>query len=319
MHIEILAFLIYILVMAVSGKWVVHALMRVSRYLRWKEFVVAFFVMAIAGSLPNLFLGVSSAFQGIPELSFGDITGNNLVALTLAVSLAVLFAKNKEIPAQSRTVLNTSTFTLAAVSLPLILSLDASLSRIDAVLLIFLFIFYIWWLFSKRERFIKTYDNDTFPFFKEFKNFIKDLGTIALGVILLLVASHGIVNSAKFFAYNFGFSIILLGVFITSLGNALPEVYFAMASAKSGETWMILGDLMGAVIVPTTLVLGIVTLIHPIHIVDFAEFAIARISLIISALFFFFFVRSHQKITAREGLLLMGLYVAFLIVEILLK
>jgi len=41
--------------------------------LGWREFVVAFFIMALAGSLPSLFLGINSAIQGIPELSFGDI------------------------------------------------------------------------------------------------------------------------------------------------------------------------------------------------------------------------------------------------------
>lgn len=312
-------FLISCLFLYISGEWVVKGLMKVARFLGWREFVVAFFVMAFAASLPNLFVGVTSALKGIPQLSFGDVAGNNLVAMTLAVALAILFAKDKKIPAESRTIQTTSIFTIAAAILPLILILDGNLSRIDGILLIVLFLFYCSWLFSKKERFTRIYEEHKIQIVKEFKIFIKDLGKIILGIILLIIAAQGIIASAQFFAQSFAIPIILIGVLITGLGNALPEVYFSIASARKGETWMILGNLMGAVIVPATLVLGIVALIHPIEIVDFSPFAIARFFLIISAMFFFFFVRTDRKITKKEALFLFGVYILFVICQLLIK
>jgi len=314
----IVIFLICCALLYFSGNWVVGGLMRMARFLGWKEFVVAFFVMALAASLPNLFLGITSALRGVPELSFGDVAGNNLVALTLAIALAVLIGR-KELPAESRTVQTTSIFTIIAAILPLILILDGNLSRIDGMLLIALFGSYIAWLFSKKERFTKIYDTHKIPILKEFKVFLADLGRVILGIILLLAAAQGIVASAQFFAIGFNLSLILIGVLITGLGNALPEVYFAIVSARKGETWMILGNLMGAVIVPATLVLGIVALIHPISGVDFSPFAIARIFLIISAVFFFFFVRTDRVITKKEAFFLLGIYIAFVLVEILTR
>ena len=79
------------LILYVSGEWVVHGLMRLSRVLHVREFVVAFFVMATAASLPNLFVGITSAMAGIPELSLGDVFGNNLIAMTLAATAGVFF------------------------------------------------------------------------------------------------------------------------------------------------------------------------------------------------------------------------------------
>jgi len=297
---------------------VVSGLMRIARFLGWREFVVAFFVMAFAASLPNLFVGVTSALRKIPQLSFGDVAGNNLAALTLAVALAVLIGK-KELPAESRTVQTTSISTIIAAILPLILILDGTLSRSDGIILIFLFVFYISWLFSKKERFTKIYDEHKIPIVKEFKLFLKDLGKVILGIILLILAAQGIVASAQFFALRFNLPLILIGILIIGLGGALPETYFAIASARRGETWMILGDLMGAVIFPATLVLGVVALICPIEIPDFSPLVIARIFLIISALFFFFFVRTGQKITKKEALFLLGIYITFLLVEIFTK
>jgi len=81
---------------------------------------------------------------------------------------------------------------------------------------------------------------------------------------------------------------------------------------------MILGDLMGSVIVPSTLVLGMVALIFPIKIVDFSPFAIARVFLILSALFFLICVRSDSKISKREAIVLLSLYILFVISELFL-
>ena len=77
-----------------SGSFLVSSLARIAKFLGWKEFVVAFFIMAVASSFPNLFIGFFSALHGIPELSFGDIVGGNLIDLTVGVALAALVAKN---------------------------------------------------------------------------------------------------------------------------------------------------------------------------------------------------------------------------------
>lgn len=130
------------------------------------------------------------------------------------------------------------------------------------------------------------------------------------------MAANGIVKSASFFAEGFGFSIGLLGILIVGLGNALPETYFAIVSARRGETGMILGDLMGSVIIPTTLVLGLVALIEPIVIPNFSPFAVARAFVVISSVFFFLFVRSGRKISEKEGIFLVILYIAFWVTEI---
>lgn len=306
--------------------------MRIARFLGWREFVVAFFVMAFAASLPNLFIGITSALKGTPQLSFGDVAGNNIVALTLAVALAVFFAKGKAIPAGSRMVQATSVFAIAAALLPLFLIFDGELSRIDGLLLIAFFVFYLFWLFGKKERFTKVYDAHKTPLvpslsvslkggglIEELKIFFKDTGKLILGIIFLLISAQGIVASAQFFAQSFNISIIIIGLLITGLGNALPDIYFAVVSAKKGETWMILGGLMGSIIMLSTLILGIVSLIHPIEILDFKSLIIARIFLIISALFFFFFVRTGRQITKREAFFLILIYIAFVLSALFLR
>jgi len=300
-----------------SGSFLVGVLLRIARFLGWREFVIAFFIVAFASTIPNLFVGISSALHKIPELSFGDVVGGNVIDLTVAVALATLIAKG--LPAESRLVQTSSIFTIAIAILPLLLILDGKLGRGDGIILILVFVFYIFWLFSKKERFTKIYDEKKIPIIKEFRIFMKDLGKVILGIIILLIAAEGIVRAASFFAQSLNLSLALIGILIVGLGNSVPETYFAIVAAKKGQTWMILGDLMGSIIVPATLVLGIVALICPIKIVDFSPFAIARFFLIISAIFFFLTVRTDRKITKKEALFLIGIYIIFVAVEIVTK
>ncbi|MCK4453738.1 sodium:calcium antiporter [Candidatus Parcubacteria bacterium] len=300
-----------------SGGLLVKGLTRMARFLKWKEFVVAFFVMAFAGSMPNLFIGLNSAFHKIPELSFGDVVGGNVIDLTLAVALVVLITK-VSIPAKSQLIQSSSIFTIIIALLPIVLILDGTLGRGDGILLISAFIFYLFWLFSKKERFSKVYEEEKDTIIG-FKLFIKDLATVAFALILLLGAAEGIVRSVSFFAQNWNLSLPLIGILIVGVGNALPEIYFAVITAKKGKTGMILGNLMGSIMVPATLVLGIVAIICPIEITNFSPFAIARFFLIISALFFFFAVRSDRKITKKEAMFLLGIYIAFVFFELLIQ
>lgn len=292
--------------------------MRIARFLGWREFVVAFFVLAFASSVPNLFIGINSAFHKIPLLSFGDVVGGNIVDLSLAVGLAVLIAKTP-IPARSQMIQSSSIFTIGLAILPLILILDGTLGREDGILLISIFFFYIFWLFSKEERFKKIYEiEDAQGLVKEFRVFLKDLAGVGAVLVIILLTAEGVVRSTSFFAEGLNLPVALIGILVVGLVNALPETYFALVSAKKGHTEMVLGNLMGSIVAPATLVLGTVALICPIKIVDFSPFAIARLFLIISALFFLLFIRTDRKITKKEGLFLLSLYISFVIAEVLL-
>jgi len=309
----VLLFLLSCFLLAFSSKWLVGALSKIALFLKVKEFVVGFFIMAFAASLPNLFVGIVSALNKIPQLSFGDVIGGNIVDLTLVLGLAALVSGGG-LSAKSRTIQGSSLFTIFIGVFPLLLIADSRLSRSDGILLILSFFVYMVWLFSKKERFAKIYDHSREKL--DWKSFIKNLIILIASVFLLLVGAELIVRSASYFSSLLDLPLSLIGLFIVGLGNCLPEAIFSIQAAKRGHDWMILGDLMGGVVMCATLVLGVVSLISPITITNFSPFAIARIFLILSALLFLFCLRSDRKISKKEGIGLIGLYIIFLIVEI---
>lgn len=304
------------LLLALAGKWLIDAMTRMGICFKLKEFVLAFFVMGIGATLPNLVIGVVSAMHKIPELSFGDVVGANIFDLSIVLGLSALISRGG-LSSNSRTVQGSSVFVMVIALLPILLIWDGMLSRVDGILLLLAFVAYAAWLFSKKDRFSKTYD-DCQQLFSP-KEIFRDSLIILFGLALLFIGGQGIVASATFFYQTFNLPLGLIGLFVVAIGTCMPETFFCLQAARKGQDWMILGNQMGNVAITSTFILGIVSLIIPIKINDFSPFAIARIFLILAVISFFFFARTGQKITRKEGMALIGIYLAFLIVEILTK
>ena len=319
MILEIIIFFASCFILAWLSSKFITTLTEVAKYLRWREFIVAFFVMGFAASLPNLFVDLNAAFHGLQQISFGDIMGGNLIDLSLAMAIAVLVSK-KNISTQSKMVQSSAVLTTIIAVLPWILILrTGGLDRIDGIILILSFFGYAFWLFANDARFKKVYEAKGVKSITKKSVFIWELIKIVIILATLLAASYAVIYTAQYFAQTFNVSLALVGVLIVALGNCFPETYFAIISARKEENWMILGDMMASVIVCATLVLGIVALLAPFTIKDFSPFFIARIFMVIACIFYSIFIASNKKLTKKEGLWLLLIYIIFLIVEVFIK
>jgi len=152
-------------------------------------------------------------------------------------------------------------------------------------LLVFFFA-YIYWLLSKKEHFKLIYSQH--PIKQSPYSISKDILKITLGSAILLFVAQIIVNLAHNFSADTGISLALVGILLVGLGNSFPETYFSIIAARNDKTKMILGDIMGAVILPGTLVLGLVALASPFSITNTSMFMAARYFLLIAAILFFY-------------------------------
>lgn len=306
-----LIFLFSFLAISLASRYCVNSLSKIAKFLGWKEFVVAFLTIALGASLPNLVVGIFSALNKIPELSFGDVIGGNIVNLTLIVALSTFFSK-AGLSAPSRTVQGSAKFALFIAILPLILGFDGILTWNDGLILLSVFFLYVYWLFAKKERFVKVYDEKE----KKVGYFFSNFGIFIFSIIPLILGARGIISASNFFEKNFNISLEKIGILIVGLGNAFPEMFFSIEAARRNQDWLVLGDLIGSVIITATLVIGIVALISPIYIENIPAIFTSRLFLFVAALFFTISLKTQHKITKKEGLFLLSVYIAFLIFQI---
>lgn len=297
-----------------SGTWTVRSLTRIAQFLGWREFLVATVIMALATSLPEFFVGVSAAFQGNPELSFGNIIGSNIIALTLVVGISAILAGKLKF--EGKILQRTSLYAIIIGVFPLLLLLDGKISRFDGVLLILAFILYFYRLFTQEEKFTKVFSNHFKRKWTNFKLFLKDLLIFLMSLALLLVSAHAIVYSASSLAELYNVPLLIIGLFMLAFGTSIPEICFGLRSVLMGHQDLVLGDVIGSVVVNSTFVLGVTALIYPLEVFDFTPYIAGMIFTFIASILFLVFIKTEQEVSRKEALFLLEVYLLFLLVEI---
>ncbi|NIO44023.1 MAG: hypothetical protein GTN36_00505 [Candidatus Aenigmarchaeota archaeon] len=303
-------FIITCVFLGISGNLVVRSLSKIAQHYQMREFVLGFVLVAISTSIPELFVGIFSALNQIPAISLGDVIGANIIDLTVVIGTAALLGKRVKVEKE----LNKKDILYTAIIafLPILLFLDQELSRIDGVILIVVFCWFIINLIRDRKHFKMLKDGITRM------QIIEQVIIFIISLAILLVSAEFIVDIASHIATELAFPEILIGLVIVGMGTTLPELSFESNSVRKGFSGMALGDLLGSVVMNSSLVLGLAALIYPIK-AEFLPFLIGSIFLMLILGVFAIFAKTGAKITRREGIVLILFYIVFVIVSILAR
>lgn len=309
MLINILIFLVAGLVLVKSSAILIKALVNVARFLKWSEFIVSFILVGITTSLPELFVGISSALRKAPELSLGNVIGSNIVNLTLVAGLIILFSKNKKV--QEKIIKRDIWIIFGLAILPIIFLLNKNLSRLEGLILLALFCAYLIYLIKQKKDSPKILNN-----FNQVKTFLKSIGLFIASLVFLLGSSWLIVYSAQQIAHGLNANLIIIGILLVALGTSLPELIFGLKASLMHHEQMHIGNLIGSTAANSALVLGVTALINPINLQDLNSFLMPGIFMIFAILIFNFFIRTKQKFSWWEGALLVLIYIVFVILQV---
>lgn len=312
LFLNLVYFFLACIVLAVSATFLVKNLVKIAEFLRITEFAAAFIIMAVATSLPELFVGIMSALTGNPALSFGNIIGANIIDLTLVMGIIIIASRNIKI--KDKEIKKDAFFMSLIALLPLILFLIGNvLSRLDGLILLAIFFVYSRRLLKRQKKFKEKMKNRI----KRYEIIFTMLFFIfSLGV--LFVSANFIVKYATLLAVDLALPQIMIGLFLVSIGTTLPELTFGVRAAMLRHGEMALGDQIGTVICNATFILGVVALIEPIT-AAFAPFIIASAFLLLSCFLFITFTESGNRLDMKEGISLILLYIFFVMVEFYIK
>lgn len=316
----VISILILSFVLIKSADMVIVAIRRISKTTHTGIFALSALILAIGTSFPELFVGITSAVEGSPEVSLGDVTGSNIANIALVGGLAALLIGKVRV---SDTYLKRDVFiALIAGVLPLILLGDHILTRVDGLILLTVYFAYATSFFRRRFQQIGQEQQQLsfiYRFLRKFNHLAsqrrKEFGRLFLGFALLLFSADSIVRLATYLANLANIPNFVVGAVIIAIGTSIPEFAFSLRSLEEHEPSMFFGNLLGSTIANSTLVLGVVSLIHPIKIVAINHYMIAVAAFIIVFFSFWYFIRSKHRLDRWEATVLLLLYVAFLVAE----
>jgi cation:H+ antiporter len=307
MFLLIISLIAGIIVIGYCSEVLVSSASHIGQRLRLSEFVTGFILLGITTSSPEIFIGISSAISGNPQLSLGNLFGADIVLITLICGGAALGAGGiiirKDLNSMGR--MAQTIFLLLA---PLLLVLDNHLSRLDGVILLSL---YIGYLFLAKYRLVNP------PSLSQeiaHHHLLKTIfhGLIGLGGVV--ISSKIIVNSSLALASYLHIPLASFGTLILSLGTNLPEISVAIAAIRHHHPSLILGDALGSA-VTNTLIIALLGLISPFQILQPVYLITTFAFLTLSLVTFFIMTRIKHHLTRYEGLLLLFIYATFVTVE----
>ncbi len=303
------------LVVYKASEFFILSLKKLSKDGLLGKFFLASIFAGVATSLPEIFVSLSSSFEGYPHLSIGNAIGSNIADISFVIPLAI-FLSGREVKIDDESFsLRSALLVLAATVLPFMLVLDRVLSFYDGIFLIFMFFVYSIYVFKgKKERGI-------FSFLRRFKealadsSFWKGLVGVVLSLAILVVGSDVIVKLSVDISHNLGLSVFVTGVVFVALATSLPELFVATVALAKGEAAVFFGDILGSLVTNANLVIGLSVLRRAVVFLDLTSYAVSVIALFIAMGLFYAFSFTKKKIERWEGAVLFAAYLIFLFLE----
>lgn len=295
-------------ILVASGSIMVKSLSKIASYIHMSEYTIGFIILAFGTSIPELFIGISSAINKTSGLIMGTVIGSNIANLTIIIGIPILMGKGLVI--HSKKTKNDALWMISLAMLPLVLKfIGGKISQIDGVILLLAFGLYMYKLIREGKEFSKQLKEGI-----SHKMIVLYVLLFVFSLYLLYLSSEFVVEYATLLALDLNIFPIMIGLFLIAIGTSLPELVAGISAVVHGHDEMSIGNIIGSVIANSTLVLGVSAMIYPIN-SSFIPYMISSIFMFLVAIIFTAFVEKGDRLTWLEGLSLVFLYIFFLIVQ----
>ena len=299
------------LLLVVGGEFLVRASVGLSFKLKISKMVIGLTVVSFATSAPELLVSVQAALNGSPDIALGNVIGSNVANIGLVLGITAVITTlgiDKDFYK-----FNWPVMMVFSVALFFLLSNDKQLTASEGVGLLLGLAVYLFFLLRRASRQRLPVTDDVDDKLSECSYF-KIIVWLAIGGVALYFGSHWLVMGAKDLAFSLGISEYAISVTVIAIGTSVPELAASIIAALKKEKAISLGNLIGSNIFNIASVLGITSLIKPIHVIDDVILS-ANIYWMIgfaAILLPLAFLPSRLKIGKYKGLLLVGAYMLFI-------
>ena len=290
-----------IVILAYSSDYFTEGAAKIARRFGVSKFIIGAVVIGFGTSSPELFTSVYASLSGTGGIAIGNVIGSNIANIGLILGLAA-FIRAAAIRKKMEFINGIACFLLTVLGSILILQ-GYVVSRLDGILLLLAFAFYIFYSIKNPANSIHTPDATEDA---------RMAGVhVVFGLAGVLIGSVLLVNSAAAIAHALGIPESVIGLTLVAFGTSVPELAVSLVAAKKGYFTMVVGNVVGSNIFNILLVLGAAAVASPILVDSPIAFRSTPMMLIVTALMLIF-MRTGWKITRAEGLVLLLFYGVFL-------
>lgn len=262
MFLSVVIFLVGLIVLSWSADRFVYGASALAKNIGISPMMIGLTIVAMGSSAPEIVVSAMASANGNMNTAVGNALGSNITNIALVLGITALV---KPLVVASTTLKRELPALLVITVIAVAFLFDGELASYEGLILMALFIFVLAmmaWLSLQvdKEDPLVAETADEIP---------SDVSTtsalmwVGVGLVLLPLSAHFLVDSAVEIARYFGVSDLVIGLTIIAFGTSLPELAASVAGVLKGEDDLALGNIIGSNIFNLLAVLGMPGLIAP--------------------------------------------------------
>ena len=290
-------------VMLVKGSdWFVDGAAGIAAKFRLPQIIIGLTIVAMGTSAPEAAVSITAATAGSADITVGNIVGSNIMNILVILGLACAIVP---IAVGKATLKIDIPFMIAISVIFLLLGWDGTITRVDGLVLIALFVTYIGYMIWEA-----LHSNEEGDEIKESPVW-KMLLSTAIGLGLVVWGADVAVGAATKLAQIFGMSERFIGLTVVALGTSLPELFTSVTAARKGNADIAIGNIVGSNIFNILFVVGLSSMV--INVPFAANFRIDMLVAIAACVFIWLAALKSKKLARWAGFTMLLGYVGYFV------
>lgn len=279
----------------------------VAKMFKIPSVVVGLTIVAMGTSAPEAAVSITASLSGSNDIALSNVIGSNIFNLLVVIGACAVI---KGVDTPMEILKRDLPVNIGATALLLIIIRDATISRIEGIILLLCMVVYLVIVVTKALK-NKIEEEEEEKVLSPLMSAIYIVG----GLVAIVIGGDLVVDNASAIAATFGLSQTLIGLTIVAMGTSLPELVTSIVATRKGETGLALGNAVGSCLFNILFILGISATVSPIAGSSLA-FIDALILFAITVVTYLF-AKSGQKTMRGEGVVCLLIYVAYMIYAII--
>ncbi|NNB03260.1 calcium/sodium antiporter [Pseudomonas fragi] len=294
------------LALLVAGaELLVRCAVRMAANLKVRPLLIGLTLVAVGSSAPQLTVSLQAALNDTADIAVGSVIGSNIFNILVTLGLSALI-----IPLRvSRQLVRLDIpLMILASGLVFALALNKQLDRLDGVVLLGGLLVYLALLLRQSRHSGHHHPRHDLPR----TSWLHNLVLMLAALLLLGLAGHLLLGAAVTLATELGLSERIIGLTIIAVSTSLPQLATSLIAAFRGQREIAVGNVIGSNVFNLLGVLGLTALVAPAPL-SVSPNALAfdlPVMLGVAALCLPVFYTGY-RVTRAEGLLFLGLYLAY--------
>lgn len=278
-------------------------------------FLVGMLIVGFGTSAPEMVVSVFASLDNNAGIALGNAYGSNIANIGLVLGVTVVAYP---FVVSSRIVKREIPLLVVALIVCYGFLADFNLTRIEAALMLLMIVVLMIFntIYGNAEH--DPLDDALVAEVaakqpEEQSSILKLLLFLLLGLGLLLISAHYLVQSAVSIAKSCGVSDLFIGLTIVAIGTSLPELASSLVAAKKGESDIVLGNIIGSCLFNALAVVGIAGVVAPLHVSSLFLYRDLLTGFLLTLLLwvFVFGLKKPQKLTRLKGGVLLLSYAIY--------